>query len=75
LDCGEKGFQFYVRKRFENLSWRLLGAGVDGAEDAEAAPALTVPVRVSPAGAVTLLEVHNLALLAADPRILARGVG
>ena len=52
-----------------------LVAGVEGAEDAEGAPALAIPVRVGPARAVALLQVHDLALLAADPGVLARGVG
>ena len=66
LDWGETGFQFYARQG--------LVAGIHGAEDAEGAPALSIPVRVGPARAVALLEVHDLALLAADPRILTRGV-
>ena len=48
-----------------------LVAGIHGAEDAEGAPALAVPVRVGPAGGVALLEVHYLAVLAADPGVLA----
>ena len=46
-----------------------LVAGVEGPEDTERAPALPVPVGVGHAGGVALLEVDNLALLAADPRV------
>ena len=52
-----------------------LVAGVERTEDAEGAPALAVPMRVGSTGGVALFEVHNLALVAADPPVLPALVG